>query len=134
MSTLDQNIVERVEAAIALDKEKPGLGNVDMEKGMELIREVGAVLLDVRPPAKVSGENAEEADIPDAYYTPYTEFTTYLDILPKDKTTPILVACLKGWFANRVMGYLEALGYENVYVLGANIEDMIAAHKAHVQK
>jgi rhodanese-related sulfurtransferase len=133
MATLDQNIVERIEASIKLDKEKPDLGNVDMEKGMELIRDVGAVLLDVRPPAKVSGENAEEAGIPSAYYTPYTEFTDYCDILPQDKTAPILVACLKGWFANRVMGYLEALGYENVYVLGANIEDLIAAHKMHTQ-
>ncbi len=131
MATLDQNVVERIGSAIALDKEKPGLGNVEMEKAMELIRDVGAVLLDVRPPAKVHGENAEEADIPDAYYTPYPEFTNYLDILPKDKTTPIVVACLKGWFANRVMGYLETLGYENVYVLAGNIEDMIAAHKAH---
>ena len=134
MATLDQNIVERITDAIKGDKEKPDLGNVDMEKGMELIRDIGAVLLDVRPPAKVNGENAEEADIPDAYYTPYPEFATYLDILPKDKAAPILVACLKGWFANRVMGYLEALGYENVYVLGANIEDLIASHKAHVQK
>ncbi|WP_353662059.1 rhodanese-like domain-containing protein [Hydrogenimonas sp. SS33] len=131
MATLDQNIVERIESAIRLDKEKPELGNVNMEKAMELIRDVGAVLLDVRPPAKVNGDNAEEADIPDAYYTPYPEFTNYLDILPQDKTAPIVVACLKGWFANRVMGYLEALGYENVYVLGANIEDLIAAHKAH---
>ncbi|WP_457597356.1 rhodanese-like domain-containing protein [Hydrogenimonas sp.] len=133
MATLDQNIVERIEASIARAKEKPDLGNVNMEKAIELIRDVGAVLLDVRPPAKVSGENAEEADIPDAYYTPYTEFANYLDILPKDKTAPILVACLKGWFANRVMGYLEALGYENVFVLGANIEDLIAAHKAHTK-
>jgi len=133
MATLDQNIVERVKASIELDKQKPDLGNVNMEKGMELIRDVGAVLLDVRPPAKVSGDNAEEADIPNAYYTPYTEFTDYCDILPQDKTAPILVACLKGWFANRIMGYLEALGYENVYVLGANIEDLIAAHKAHTR-
>ena len=133
MATLDQNIVERIDAAIKLDKEKPEMGNVSMEKAIELIREVGAVLLDVRPPAKVHGENAEEADIPDAYYTPYTEFTDYLDILPQDKTAPIVVACLKAWFANRVMGYLEALGYENVFVLGANIEDLIAAHKAHAK-
>ena len=133
MTTLDQNIVERIEEAIKRDKEKLDLGNVNMEKTIELIKEVGAVLLDVRPPAKVKGENAEEADIPNAYYTPYTEFTTYLDILPQDKTTPIVVTCLKGWFANRVMGYLEALGYENVYVLGANIEDLIAAHKAHTK-
>ncbi|WP_300368957.1 rhodanese-like domain-containing protein [Hydrogenimonas sp.] len=133
MTTLDQNIVERIDEAIKRDKEKLDLGNVNMEKTIELIKEVGAVLLDVRPPAKVKGENAEEADIPNAYYTPYTEFTTYLDILPQDKTTPIVVTCLKGWFANRVMGYLEALGYENVYVLGANIEDLIAAHKAHTK-
>ncbi len=133
MTTLDQNIVERIDEAINRDKEKLDLGNVNMEKTIELIKEVGAVLLDVRPPAKVKGENAEEADIPNAYYTPYTEFTTYLDILPQDKTTPIVVTCLKGWFANRVMGYLEALGYENVYVLGANIEDLIAAHKAHTK-
>ncbi len=133
MATLDQNVVERIEAAIKLDKEKADMGNVDMEKGIELIRDVGAVLLDVRPPAKVKGENAEEADIPDAYYTPYPEFANYLDILPQDTTAPIVVACLKGWFANRVMGYLEALGYENVYVLAANIEDLIAAHKAHTK-
>ncbi len=133
MKTLDQNVTERVKAAIELDTKKPMLGNVDMAKALELIKEVGAVLLDVRPPAKVVGENAEEANIPNAYYTPYPSFTEYLDILPKNKDAVILIACLKGWFANRVMGYLEALGYENVYVLGANIEDLIAAHKAHTK-
>ncbi|NPA50984.1 MAG: rhodanese-like domain-containing protein [Epsilonproteobacteria bacterium] len=127
----EENVIERIKEQIEFNKEKPELGNVDLQKGIELLKEVGAILLDVRPPAKVSGENAEEADIPNAYYTPYPEFTEYIDILPDDKTTPIVVACLKGWFANRVKAYLEVLGFENVFVFGGNIEDWIAAHKAH---
>jgi len=127
----DKNVVERIKEQIEFNKDKPELGNVDLEKAIELLKETGAILLDVRPPAKVNGENAQEADIPDSYYTPYPEFTDYLDILPSDRVTPIVVACLKGWFANRVKGYLETLGYSNVYVFGGNIEDWIAAHKAH---
>ncbi len=131
LTEFEQNVAQRIKEQIALNKEKPELGNVDLEKAMELLKEGGAILLDVRPPAKVNGENAEEADIPDSYYTPYPEFTEYLDILPEDKTTPIVTACLKGLFASRVKAYLELLGYENVYVFTGNIEDWIAAHKAH---
>ncbi|HGZ70519.1 MAG TPA: rhodanese-like domain-containing protein, partial [Nitratifractor sp.] len=106
LTEFDKKVVERLQEQMAFNKEKPELGNVDLEKAMELIRDVGALLLDVRPAAKVSGENAEEADIPDAYYTPYPEFAEYLDILPEDRTTPIVTACLKGLFASRVKGYL----------------------------
>ena len=125
---------EELATIIAANKEKPELGNIDIHKTRELIMDVGAVLLDVRPPAKVKGENAQEAGIANAYYTPYTEFADSLDILPADHSTPIVVACLKGWFANRVMGYLEMMGYNNVYVLGANIEDLIEVHHAHADK
>ena len=131
LTEFEQNIVQRIKEQIALNKEKPELGNVELKRAMELVKEAGAILLDVRPPAKVNGENAEEADIPDAYYTPYPEFTEYIDILPEDKTTVIVTACLKGLFASRVKAYLEMLGYENVYVFTGNIEDWIAAHKAH---
>ena len=131
LTEFDKNVVERIKEQIEANKEKPELGNVDLEKAIELVKEVGAVLLDVRPPAKVNGENAEEADIPNAYYTPYPEFTNYIDILPNDRTEPIVVACSKGWFASRVKAYLEVLGYSNVYVFGGNIEDWITAHKAH---
>ncbi len=133
LTDLDKNIVERIAEQIALNKEKAELANVNLEKAIELVKDVGAVVLDVRPPAKVNGENAEEADIPNAFYTPYPEFTNYIDILPNDRTTPIVTACLKGWFASRVKGYLEALGYSNVYVFGGNIEDWITAHKAHTK-
>jgi len=127
------NTREQIAKAIALDVQKPMLGNVDMAKTMELIKEVGAVLLDVRPPAKVTGDNAVEANIPNAYYMPYPTFTESFDLLPEDKEAVIVIACLKGWFANRIMGYLEVLGYENVYVLGGNIEDLIAGHEAHTK-
>jgi len=133
LTDFDKKVLERISEQIEINKEKAELGNVDLQRAIELVKDVGAVVLDVRPPAKVNGENAEEADIPNAYYTPYPEFTNYVDILPNDRTSPIVVACLKGWFANRVKAYLELLGYSNVYTFGGNIEDWITAHKAHAK-
>ncbi|NPA03553.1 MAG: rhodanese-like domain-containing protein [Epsilonproteobacteria bacterium] len=130
-SKFEQDVLERIKEQIDFNKEKPELGNVDLKRAIELVKEAGAILLDVRPPQKVNGENAEEANIPDAYYTPYPEFTDYVDILPEDKTTVIVTACLKGLFASRVKAYLEILGYQNVFVFTGNIEDWITAHKAH---
>ncbi len=125
---------ERIESIIKDDLQKENLGHVTLHQTRELLMDVGAILLDVRPPAKVTGENAEEAGIANAYYTPYPEFAEYLDVLPKSHATPIVVACLKGWFANRVMGYLEFMGYNNVYVLDTSIEDLIEVHHAHADK
>ena len=125
----EQNVIGKIKDAILLNKEKDELGNVNLEQAIDLLRGAGAILLDVRVPSKVKGENAEEAGIPDSYYIPYPEFTNYLDILPNDKTTPIIVGCLKGLFASRVKAYLEVLGYENVYVFTGNLEDWIAVHK-----
>lgn len=125
---------EELTNIIKRDKEKENLGHVDLHKTRELIMDAGAVLLDVRPPAKVTGENAEEAGIVNAYYMPYPEFSEYLDVLPDAHATPIVVACVKGWFANRVMGYLEFMGYNNVYVLDTNIENLIEVHHAHADK
>jgi rhodanese-related sulfurtransferase len=125
---------EKIASIIKDDLQKENLGHVSLHQTRELLMDVGAVLLDVRPPAKVSGENAEEAGIANAYYTPYPEFAEYLDILPESHAAPIVVACLKGWFANRVMGYLEFMGYNNVYVLDTSIEDLIEVHHAHADK
>jgi len=133
LTDFDKKVVERIKEQIEFNKDKPELGNVDLEKAIELLKDAKAILLDVRPPAKVNGENAQEADIPDSYYTPYPEFTDYLDILPNDRTDPIIVGCLKGLFASRVKAYLETLGYSNVFVFTGNIEDWIAAHKAHAK-
>ena len=125
---------ERITNIIKDDLKKENLGLVSLHQARELIMDAGAVLLDVRPPAKVAGENAEEAGIANAYYMPYPEFAEYLDVLPSAHVTPIVVACAKGWFANRVMGYLEFMGYNNVYVLDTDIENLIEVHHAHADK
>ena len=132
LTSFEQEVVERFNEALKLNKEKPALGNVDMQKARDLII-AGAILLDVTLPNLVEGENAEEAGIPSAYYTPYPEFTNYLDILPEDKTQPIVVGCRKGFFANRIKGLLDVLGYENVYVLVEDIKYLIEAHKIHTE-
>ncbi len=129
-----KDIKEQLSIIIDNNKQKENLAHVDIHKTRELLMDAGAILLDVRPPAKVEGENAQEAGIENAYYTPYPEFANYLDILPNDKTIPIVIACVKGWFANRVKGYLEMIGYSNVYVLDTNIADLMEVHYAHTKK
>lgn len=126
-----ENINEHVAAVIANDVSKENLGHIDVHKTRELITDAGAMLLDVRPLAKVEGENAQEAGIKNAYYTPYPTFAEYLDLLPEDKTTPIVAACNKGWFSNRVMTLLGIMGYTNVLVLDTAITALIEAHYAH---
>jgi rhodanese-related sulfurtransferase len=133
LTPFEQEAVERFKEAIELNKEKPGLGNVDIEKARELIKDAGALVLDVTLPNLVEGENAEEAGIPSSYYTPYTEFTDYIDELPEDKTQPVLVVCRKAFFANRVKGLLDVLGYKNVYVLADDVKYLVEAHKAHTE-
>jgi len=131
MSTIRKETLEKI---ISNDVQKENLGHVDLHKTRELLIDVGAVLLDVRPPAKVEGDNAQEAGIANALYTPYPKFAEFLDLLPIDKNTPIVVGCLKAWFANRVMGYLEMMGYANVYVLQTSIVDLIEVHYAHTNR
>jgi len=131
---MEKSIQEKLATIIANNVEKGNLAHIDLHKTRELLMDVGAIVLDVRPPAKVEGENAQEAGIENAFYTPYPKFSEFLDLLPTDKTTPIVVGCLKAWFANRVMGYLEMIGYENVYVLDTNIADLIEVHYAHTNR
>ncbi|WP_345970489.1 rhodanese-like domain-containing protein [Sulfurimonas sp. HSL1-6] len=128
---MNENFNERLASIIANDVAKENLGHIDLHKARELLMDAGAVLFDVRPPAKVEGENAQEAGIKNAYYTPYPAFAASLDLLPEDKTTPIITACVKGWFGNRVMAYLEMMGYANVYVLDTSVTALIEAHYAH---
>jgi len=110
---------------------KKDLFSITLDKGMEYIKENKAILLDVRVPSNVKGKNAQEANIPNAFYIPYTDFINYIDILPEDKKKPIIVASYEGWFANRVKSYLEMLGFDKIYVLSDNIEEWI---KIHTQK
>jgi rhodanese-related sulfurtransferase len=104
------------------------LCDICIQKAMEYINEFEAILLDVRVPSNIKDKNAQEAKIPNAYYTPYTDFVNYVDILPDNKNTPIIVASYEGWFASRVKEYLEMLGFNNIYILCNNIEDWISDH------
>ena len=128
---MQENFAERLASVIANDAAKENLGHIDLHKTRELLMDTGAILLDVRPPAKVEGENAQEAGIKNAYYAPFPKFAEYLEILPEDKTTPIVTGCVKGWYGNRVMAYLGLMGYENVYVLDTAVTALIEAHYAH---
>ncbi len=117
-------LVDKIEKAIEADKKKPNFGLIDLEKVKELYNQ-GALILDVRPVGKVEGRNVEEAGIKNAYYIPITEIPKNLGKLPKDKEAPIITTCKLVKFANRAMGYLEALGYTNVYVFDGSTKDLI---------
>jgi len=64
---INENLNEQLREAIESNRDKKELGHVSLHEARELIMDAGALLLDVRPPAKVAGENAQEADIPNAY-------------------------------------------------------------------
>ncbi|NPA11983.1 MAG: rhodanese-like domain-containing protein [Epsilonproteobacteria bacterium] len=133
LTQFEQEVVAKFKEAMEYNKEKDALGNIDIHKTRELIKDAGAILLDVTLPKFVEGENAEEAGIASAYYTPYPEFSEYMDILPDDKTQPIVVACRKAFFASRIKGLLDVLGYKNVFVMVDDIKYLIEAHKAHTE-
>ena len=48
LTEFDQNVVERIKEQIAFNKEKAELANVDLERALELVKDAGAILLDVR--------------------------------------------------------------------------------------
>jgi rhodanese-related sulfurtransferase len=121
-----ENLIQNIEKAIEADKQKPNLGMIDLEKAKELYKN-GAIILDVRPPAKVSGKTMEEADIKNALYTPVVEFTKHLDRLLQNKDAVIITTCNLVKFANRVVGYLEALGYTNVYAFDGSTQELMDA-------
>lgn len=115
-------VTTNISKAIEEDRAKPNLGLLPKEKVLEMLDQ-GAILVDVRPPAKVEGPTAPEANIKNSKYIPITEFDKHLNEFPQDK--PIIFGCKLVKFANRAMGYLEALGYKNVFVLDYSIEDFI---------
>jgi Rhodanese-like domain. len=121
-----ENLIQNIEKAIEADKQKPNLGMIDLEKAKELYKN-GAIILDVRPPAKVSGKTMEEAGIKNAMYTPVVEFTKHLNRLPQNKDAVIITTCNLVKFANRVMGYLETLGYTNVYAFDGSTQELMDA-------
>lgn len=125
-----ENLIRNIKEAIEADKQKESLGLTPPEKVKDMIEKEGAIFVDVRPPARVTGKTAPEAGVPNSYYLPVTEFADrWQDVFPKDKDAKIVLACGKIKFANRVMGYLEALGYKNVYVLDDEIDNFLRQYE-----
>jgi len=121
-----ENLIQNIEKAIEADKQKPNLGMIDLEKAKEFYKN-GAIILDVRPPAKVSGKTMEETGIKNAMYIPVVDFTKHLNRFPQNKDAVIITTCNLVKFANRVMGYLEALGYKNVYTFDGSTQELMEA-------
>lgn len=80
----------------------------------ELVKKGDGFLLDVHTP--------EQTHIPgtDAF-VPYNEITENLDILPQEKSTPILVYCRSGSMSKTASEEIAQLGYTNVYDLEGGI-------------
>lgn len=125
-----ENLIRNIKEAIEADKQKEMLGLTPPEKVKEMIEKEGAIFVDVRPPARVTGKTAPEAGVPNSYYLSVTEFADrWQEVFPADKNAKIVLACGKIKFANRVMGYLEALGYKNVYVLDDEIDNFLRQYE-----
>lgn len=121
-----ENLIRNIKEAIESDKQKESLGLTPAEKVKEMLKSQNVIFVDVRPPNKVVGKTAPEAGIPNSYYLPVNEFADkWKEVIPENKDTVIILGCGKVKFANRVMGYLEALGYKNVYVLDEEIDKFI---------
>lgn len=121
-----ESLLENIKEAIEADKQKEMLGLTSPEKVKDMIEREGAIFVDVRPPTRVSGKTAPEAGVPNSYYLPVTQFADrWHEVFPMDKDAKIVLACGKVKFANRVMGYLEAIGYKNVYVLDDEIDNFL---------
>lgn len=125
-----ENLINNIKEAIEADKQKEMLGLTPPEKVKEMIEKEGAIFVDVRPPARVTGKTAPEAGVPNSYYLSVTDFADrWQEVFPADRNTKIVLACAKVKFANRVMGYLEALGYKNVYVLDDDIDSFLKQYE-----
>ncbi|MBI4136487.1 DUF1573 domain-containing protein [Candidatus Roizmanbacteria bacterium] len=83
---------------------------VDAVRFNELTKQENAFLLDVHIP--------EQTHIPgtDAFI-PYNELEQYIDQLPADKTTPLLVYCRSGSMSQEAGKMLASMGYTTIYDL-----------------
>jgi len=55
---------EKLDVIIELNKGKENLGMVNLHQTRELLMDAGAILLDVRPPAKVNGGRTSSSIAP----------------------------------------------------------------------
>lgn len=92
--------------------------SVSPEEFYRMIQEKDVFVIDVHVP--------EQKHIPgtDAWI-PYNRIEEFSDVLPKDKTTKILVYCRSGHMSKMAASKLAEMGYENIYDLDGGIDAWI---------
>lgn len=92
--------------------------SIPPEEFYRMIQEEDVFVIDVHVP--------EQKHIPgtDAWI-PYNEIEEYSDILPKDKSTKILVYCRSGHMSKMAASKLAEMGYKNIYDLDGGINAWI---------
>lgn len=90
---------------------------VTFEQGHEILARPGAVLLDVREECEFVVEHADGALL---YPVDEIAADTVSDYLP-DKSAPVVIYCRSGNRSAKAADILTALGYQEVYDMGALI-------------
>ncbi|WP_456371074.1 rhodanese-like domain-containing protein [Geoglobus sp.] len=92
--------------------------SIPPEEFYRMIQEGDVFVIDVHIP--------EQKHIPgtDAWI-PYNRIEEYSDVLPKDKSTKILVYCRSGHMSKMAASKLAEMGYKNIYDLDGGINAWI---------
>ena len=91
-------------------------GGVKPERAVELAKQAGTFILDVRTEAEFAGGHLERAKL-----IPVQSLAGRSSELPSDKKTPILVYCAVGGRSAVAAGLLKAKGYEQVHDMSGGI-------------
>ena len=111
------------------DTSRELVGQVKTEQAIAMIRE-GAILLDVRPPKKLEGnDSADVLDIENARHIPIMKVDDIIHFLDGKEDATIIVSCSEYRASNRVSAYLQALGYKSVYASYTSINEIISELK-----
>ena len=91
-------------------KSRSGYVNVDSDVLFSSMKNKDFVLINVHIPY--------EGEIPQTdQFIPYNKIVKNKNLLPKDKSTKIVLYCLAGGMSSKAARDLKLLGYENVYNL-----------------
>ena len=88
--------------------------SVSPEEFYRLMQNGDVFVIDVHVPKQkhIPGTNA---------WIPYDRIEEYTDLLPKDKSTKILVYCRSGHMSKMAASKLAQMGYENIYELEGGV-------------
>ncbi len=94
-----------------------GLGTLSAAAAVQLINREKAVVIDV-----CEVEEFAEAHVGGAKNIPLSELEQKLPETVKNKSLPLILVCATGARANRALGTVKKLGYEQAQVLGGGLK------------